>query len=81
MGIAQGLTDIEDGDVNEDEEDYAPRTPEQAGAVDYADINEVAEDEDLKEKHYQLGMRYVDNSKVSASMYVCVAIRITTYCD
>lgn len=48
-------------------EDYVSSTPEQAGAVDYADINEVAEDEDQKEKHYQLGMKYVQNSKASTS--------------
>ena len=50
-------------------EDYAPKNPEQIGAIDYADINEVAEDEDQKKKHYQLGMKYVDDSNVSSSMY------------
>lgn len=74
MGIGQELTGIEDGDVHEEGEDYGAPTPEQLGAVDYADINEVAEDEDQKEKHYQLGMKYVDNSKVSASTYVCVCV-------
>ena len=74
MGIAHELTGIEEGDVHGDEEDCAPRTPEQAGAVDYADINEVAEDEEQKEKHYQLGMKYMDTSKVSASMYMCACI-------
>ena len=29
-----------------DSEDYMSKTPEQIGAVDYAGINEVAEDED-----------------------------------
>ena len=72
MGIAHELTGIEEDDVHGGSDDYAPPTPEQAGAVDYADINEVAEDEEQKEKHYQLGMKYVDNNNVSASMYVCV---------
>ena len=71
MGIGQELTGIEDDDdVHREGENDGPPTPEQPGAVDYADINEVAEDEDQKEKHYQLGMKYVDNSKVSASMYM-----------
>ena len=74
MGIGQELTEIEGDDVHGEGEDYATPTPEQLGAVDYADINEVAEDEDQKEKHYQLGMKYMDNSKASASMYVCVCV-------
>lgn len=49
--------------------------------MDYADINEVAEDEDQKEKHYQLGMKYVDSSNVSTGMYICVCIEIFTLCD
>lgn len=66
LGIAHELTGIEEDDVHGGSDDYAPPTPEQAGAVDYADINEVAEDEEQKEKHYQLGMKYVDNNNVSA---------------
>ena len=69
MGIGQELTGIEEDDVQGDSEDYTPKTPEQIGAVDYADINEVAEDEDQKKKHYQLGMKYVDANNVSSSIY------------
>ena len=68
MGIANELTGIEEGDIHEEGEDHASPTPEKSVAVDYADINEVAEDEEQKEKHYQLGMKYVDNRKVSTSM-------------
>ena len=74
MGIGQELTEIEEGDAHGDGEEYASPAPEKVGAVDYADINEVAEDEDQKEKHYQLGMKYVDNNNVSASTYVCVCV-------
>lgn len=70
MGIAHELTGIEEDDVHDEDEEYAPKTPEQTGAIDYADINEVAEDEDQKEKHYQLGMKYIDN--VSTSTYMCL---------
>lgn len=33
-------------------------------AMDYADIDEMAEDEEQKEKHYQLGMKYMDNKSI-----------------
>jgi len=69
LGIGHELTGIEEDDVHGEDEEYAPRIPEQTGAVDYADINEVAEDEEQKEKRYQPGMKYVGNNNVLTSTY------------
>ena len=72
MGIAQEFTGIEEEDVVKEDESFtrvvsASRDDyddDEADATDYADIDEMAEDEEQKEKHYQLGVKYIDKKTI-----------------